>query len=111
MAVIGLQTVFQRSGPPVKADDWTYPSGHAVFVVAFALTAVLISRSAKVLALISGLVVLVSASRLVLGEHYLVDVVAGIAATTGIGLLAAAALRIPVIGRTPYPAAGRRPGR
>jgi undecaprenyl-diphosphatase len=37
---------------------------------------------------------LVCASRVVLAEHWLVDVVAGVVATVGVGLVAAAALRI-----------------
>ena len=92
--------MFQRPGPPVTATDWTYPSGHAVVVTAAALTTVLmsrmLSRSWRVLVVSTavGAVPLVSASRVLSGEHYLVDVVAAVAVTVGVGLLVAAVLRL-----------------
>ncbi|MEO3748201.1 phosphatase PAP2 family protein [Plantactinospora sp. B5E13] len=95
-----LQVVFQRPGPPVAAADWTYPSGHAVVVTAAALTAVLLAWRLgpgwrrPVLTVAVGAVLLVSASRVLLGEHYLIDVVAAVTATTGVGLLLASVLRL-----------------
>lgn len=94
-----LQVVFQRPGPPVTAADWTYPSGHAV-VTAAALTAVLLAWPLgpgwrrPVLTVAVGAVLLVSASRVLLGEHYLIDVVAAVTATAGVGLLLATMLRL-----------------
>ncbi|MEE6263062.1 phosphatase PAP2 family protein [Plantactinospora sonchi] len=95
-----LQVVFQRPGPPVAAADWTYPSGHAVVVTAAALTAVLLAWPLStrwrrpVLTIGVGAVLLVSASRVLLGEHYLIDVVAAVTATAGVGLLLATVLRL-----------------
>ncbi|MBF9132354.1 phosphatase PAP2 family protein [Plantactinospora sp. S1510] len=95
-----LQAVFQRPGPPVVATDWTYPSGHAVVVTAAALTTVLVSRPLSrgwrvpTAATAVTAVLLVAASRVLLGEHYLIDVVAAVLVTVGVGLLLAAALRL-----------------
>ncbi|MFC6016050.1 phosphatase PAP2 family protein [Plantactinospora solaniradicis] len=100
-----LQAVFQRPGPPVAATDWTYPSGHAVVVTAAALTTVLVSRPltrgwrVPMATTAVTAVLLVSASRVLLGEHYLVDVVAAVVVTVGVGLLLAAALRLWPTGR------------
>jgi membrane-associated phospholipid phosphatase len=99
MSVILAQLVFQRSGPPVTDQDWTYPSGHAVFLTAIAFTVVVAApmRWRRVVAMgAATAVALVAASRLVLGEHYLVDVVAAVLATVGVGVLAATAMRLPV---------------
>lgn len=93
-----LQMVFQRPGPPVVEADWTYPSGHAAIMTAAAFTCVLMCRSSAQrtqVAVPAGLVVVaVSAGRLVLGEHYLIDVVAAVVVTVGVGLLLAAPLKL-----------------
>ena len=101
-ATLLSQAAFRRPGPPVVAQDWTYPSGHAVIVTSLAFTGVMLSwhlrsrwRVAITVAAVSA-VLLASASRMLLGEHYLIDVVAAMVATTGVGLMAAAALRLPV---------------
>jgi membrane-associated phospholipid phosphatase len=102
-----LQGVFQRPGPPLVATDWTYPSGHAVVVTAAALSTVVLSRTLSrrwripLVSTAVGAVLVVSASRVLLGEHYLVDAVAAMAVTVGVGLLVATALRL-------WPAPGGR---
>lgn len=98
LATILLQLVFQRPGPAVAGQDWTYPSGHIVVLTAFGLTAIMVSRSlppvwrSTVTGGVAVVIVLVSASRVALGEHYLVDVAAAVAATVGVGMLAAVLL-------------------
>ncbi|WP_433328589.1 phosphatase PAP2 family protein [Spirillospora sp. CA-294931] len=99
LGTLVLQTVFQRSGPPVTEQDWTYPSGHVVVMTALGFTAVMIARRLPPLwrgVVVPGaavMIALVGASRVVLGEHYLVDVVAALVATAGVGLLASAVFR------------------
>ena len=99
-ATVFLQMVFVRPGPPQTDQDWTYPSGHVVVITALACTAVLAARSVPgfrprpALALAGGAVLLVAASRVVLAEHWLLDVAGAAAATTGVGLIAAFALRL-----------------
>lgn len=91
MTVVLLQVVYQRPGPSVSAQDWTYPSGHAVVITAAAVTTIAASRSLDsswrtAIAILSVAGVLaVSASRVALGEHYLIDVVMGVMATVGRG--------------------------
>ncbi len=99
-ATVFLQVVFRRPGPPQTDQDWTYPSGHVIVITALACTAVLAARSVPglrprpVLALAGAAVLLVAASRVVLAEHWLLDVAGAAAATTGIGLIAAFAVRL-----------------
>ncbi|WP_158581669.1 phosphatase PAP2 family protein [Actinomadura spongiicola] len=100
LATVALQAAFQRSGPPVTAQDWTYPSGHVTILGALAFTALMVSMEltarwrTTVLAVGVTTLVAVSASRVTLGEHYLIDVVGAVLATVGVGLLAAAALNL-----------------
>ncbi|MFG1793667.1 phosphatase PAP2 family protein [Nocardia sp. NPDC049149] len=99
-STVVLQTVFQRPGPAVTDQDWTYPSGHIVLLAALGGTAVLLSRSLSATwrnAVAGSLIVmigLVAASRMTLGEHWLIDVVAALVVTVGSGLVAAIALRL-----------------
>ncbi|WP_135821492.1 phosphatase PAP2 family protein [Halostella litorea] len=77
----------------VSADGYGFPSGHAVGSAAvwgaLALWSDVGTRRQR-FAAAGGLVVLISLSRLVLGVHYLVDVVAGVA--VGAAYLAAVAV-------------------
>lgn len=98
-SVLMLQNVVLRPGPPQQPQLSTYPSGHATIVTAIALTAVVLygvlGPRWRTAAVAAGaiLVVLVSASRVVLAEHWLVDVAGAIVATVGVGMLVLAALR------------------
>lgn len=97
VAVLGLQRLILRPGPPLQPEAGTYPSGHATVAtaaVATALVLVAARASWRRWVLIAGgaSVLLVSASRVVLAEHWLVDVTAGIIATAGAALLAIALL-------------------
>lgn len=102
LATVALQAVFQRPGPPLSTQDWTYPSGHVTVLTALTFTAFVISMyltprwRATVLAGRTAMLVAVAASRMTLGEHYLVDVVAALVATTGVGLFATATLGLPL---------------
>ena len=94
-----LKVLFRRARPSledpfVRLATYSFPSGHAFASTATygALAFVLVSavpraRPALVAAATAVLVTIVAASRVVLGVHYLLDVVAGIAA--GIALLSA----------------------
>ncbi|WP_165969382.1 phosphatase PAP2 family protein [Actinomadura sp. KC06] len=107
LATVALQAAFRRPGPPVTSQDWTYPSGHVTVLAALAFTAFVISLEltaawrATVLAASVTTLAAVSASRVTLGEHYLVDVVAALFATVGAGLLAVAALNLRPRHRVP----------
>ncbi len=57
------------------ADHWSFPSGHTITVVALALALTQIERRGA--ALYGAAALLVMASRIVLDEHYLSDVLAG----------------------------------
>ncbi|MFI0485689.1 phosphatase PAP2 family protein [Actinomadura sp. 9N215] len=100
LATVALQAAFRRPGPPVTSQDWTYPSGHVTVLAALAITAFVISLEltaawrATVLAAGVTTLVAVSASRVTLGEHYLLDVVAALFATIGAGLLTVAVLNL-----------------
>lgn len=99
-SVLLLQDLILRPGPPQQPQAGTYPSGHATVVTAAAFTAFVLcgwlGRTWRLATLITGgtAVLLVSASRVVLAEHWLIDVAAAVVATTGAGLLAAAVLRL-----------------
>ncbi|SDK92969.1 undecaprenyl-diphosphatase [Glycomyces sambucus] len=109
VAAIGLQALFQRSGPAVTDQDWTYPSGHVTLLAAIAFTAAVVSahrsRAGRTAVLATGgaLVAAVAAGRVVSGEHYLIDVVAAAVAVLGIGLLAGAALGLVPNAARPRP--------
>jgi membrane-associated phospholipid phosphatase len=101
-SVLLLQNLILRPGPPQQPQLGTYPSGHATVLTAIVVAAVLLygtlGKAWRRGALIGGgaAIVLVSASRMVLAEHWLIDIVAAIVATTCVGLVAAAALRLPL---------------
>ncbi len=90
--VVGLKHLFGLPRPPTSPrGDLGFPSGHALGSTVFwGGVAVLADRwrPRHRLAVAGVVVVVVSASRVVIGVHYLVDVVAGVAA--GIVLLSAA---------------------
>ena len=95
----GLKEAFRRARPElenpfVRLTTYSFPSGHAFAATATygALALVLASgasrtRGAVVVAAAAVLVVVVAASRVILGVHYLLDVLAGVAA--GLALLSA----------------------
>jgi membrane-associated phospholipid phosphatase len=99
-SVMALQPLILRPGPPLQPQAGTYPSGHATVVTAIVFTAIVLygslGRGWRSVAVVAGgfAVVLVSASRVVLAEHWLVDVVAAAVATVGVGLVAMTALRV-----------------
>lgn len=84
-AIVALKGVFALPRPPagvalVHADGHGFPSGHATAAAAlYGGAAALFARPARRARwlLAGGLVAVVSATRLLLGVHYLVDVLAG----------------------------------
>jgi membrane-associated phospholipid phosphatase len=85
---MSLKYAFQLPRPPgAAADGYGFPSGHALgaTVVYGGLAALVPSRPRQRLALV-GVAVGVAVSRVVIGVHYLVDVVAG--AAVGVAFLA-----------------------
>ena len=90
--VLGLKHFFGLPRPPISPrGDLGFPSGHALGATAFwGGVAVLADRwrPRRRLAAAGVVIVVASASRVLIGVHYLVDVVAGVA--IGIVLLAAA---------------------
>jgi membrane-associated phospholipid phosphatase len=79
----------------VTGHGFGFPSGHALLTTAVYLAAALrlrIGTSSQRLAVATGVVALVSTTRLVLGVHYLVDVLAGVL----VGAILVAALRSTV---------------
>lgn len=105
-SVLLLQELVMRPGPPQQPQTGTYPSGHATVVTAAAVTTLVLygrlGRGWRAAALTAGLasVLLVSASRVILAEHWLIDVAAAIVATAGAGLLAATVLRLSPAARS-----------
>jgi membrane-associated phospholipid phosphatase len=95
-AVATTQMLFQRSGPPGAGQDWTYPSGHATVVTAVAVTAIVLCHRAAprwvrpVLVVEALAVVVTTASRVVLGEHFPTDVLGAVAGVVGVGLVVTA---------------------
>jgi undecaprenyl-diphosphatase len=95
-AVAATQVLFQRSGPPGAGQDWTYPSGHATAVTAVAVTAIVLCHRAAprwvlpVLVVEALVVVVTTASRVVLGEHFPTDVLGAVAGVVGVGLVVTA---------------------
>jgi len=68
-----------------QADYWSFPSGHAATVAALALALYLLwPRGA---ALYAAAALLVAASRVIIGAHYLSDVIAGAAIGAGVAWL------------------------
>ncbi|MFD1633478.1 phosphatase PAP2 family protein [Haloplanus ruber] len=89
---LALKHAFALPRPPgAGADGYGFPSGHAIgsTVVYGALVALLPDRkrSAPLVAAVGTLVALIALSRVVIGVHYLVDVVVGVA--VGLAFLAA----------------------
>jgi len=88
---LALKHAFALPRPPgAGTDGYGFPSGHAIgaTVVYGGLVALLGERRRRRRAVVAAaaLVTLVSLSRIVIGVHYLVDVVAGVA--VGVGFLA-----------------------
>ncbi|GAB3668360.1 phosphatase PAP2 family protein [Halopiger thermotolerans] len=80
---LGLDVLFERVATP---DGYGFPSGHALgSTVVWGGLALVLDRGSlrKRVGIAGAVVLLVSVSRLVLGVHYLVDVVVGI----GVGVL------------------------
>ena len=100
LALTGSVGVAAVVGPAQQPEASTFPSGHATVVTAAVLTALVLwaplGRAWFRGAVAAGgaAALLVCASRVVLAEHWLVDVVAGVVATVAVGLVAAAVLRI-----------------
>jgi membrane-associated phospholipid phosphatase len=89
---LALKHAFALPRPPgAGTDGYGFPSGHALgATVVYGGMAVLVDDRRLSLAA-AGLVVVVAASRVAIGVHYLVDVVAGVVAG---GCFLAAALRL-----------------
>ncbi|MFB6227173.1 MAG: phosphatase PAP2 family protein [Halobacteriales archaeon] len=96
LTITGLKTALGLPRPPeslhvVAEDGYGFPSGHAFgATVGFGLLALVLRtprRSLRV-ALAAAAVLIVSASRVVIGVHYTVDIAAGIA--VGLAYLAVA---------------------
>lgn len=90
----GLKPLFARPRPPAVYQLYTtsifasysFPSGHTT--TAFALATLLARRSPRHSLWLFLLALLIGASRVYLGVHYPLDVIAGIVLGTGIGELA-----------------------
>lgn len=107
-ATLALKHTFALPRPPgAGTDGYGFPSGHALgaTVVYGGLAALFDDR--RLSAAAAGLVVVVAASRVVIGVHYLVDVVVGVA--VGVGYLAAALRLGP--GRSPAAVTADETGR
>lgn len=70
--------LLQRLDPKFRPSLWSFPSQHAACAVAF-MVALVGPASGHILGLVAFAVSEILASRLVLGSHYLSDVLAGIA--------------------------------
>lgn len=91
--------IFLRQRPRAYAE-FSYPSGHVVAIASTGLAVVLLCRwlvpaMTRWAAVAFGLAtVVVALTRLILGVHWLSDTVGAVLGVLGIGLLAAAALRL-----------------
>jgi len=88
---IALKHAFALPRPPgAGTDGFGFPSGHAIgaTVVYGGLAGLLADRHRRLCHGAAALIVVVAASRVVIGVHYLVDVVVGVA--VGVGYLAVA---------------------
>jgi undecaprenyl-diphosphatase len=96
-ATVLLKQVYRRPRPRGN-PGWSFPSGHVTAVTAVSLAVVLLCvwLAARwypaVLLLATLAVALTASSRVVLGVHYLTDVVGAAVGTVGVGLLTAAVL-------------------
>jgi undecaprenyl-diphosphatase len=94
-----FKPIFVRQRPR-DYPDLSYPSGHVVSVASTGLVVVLLCawlwprlvRRATAIAVAA--TVLAAACRVVLGVHWVTDTVGSVLAVTGVGLLAASALRL-----------------
>lgn len=88
---LGLKHAFALPRPPFSAEEgFGFPSGHALGTTVFWGSVALLTRYGtrrRRLSVAAAVVLLVAASRVVLGVHYLVDVVAGVG--VGVAFLAA----------------------
>ncbi len=97
----------------VEETGWSFPSGHVTGTTALAgiLTVVVAYRHSgwrRLAALVAAVaaVMLVAGSRLYLGDHWVVDVLAAVVLSTSVVTIAAAALhKTPITTRSPRPAA------
>ncbi|RZQ61186.1 phosphatase PAP2 family protein [Amycolatopsis suaedae] len=87
-----LQNVFGRPGPPGQPDSFSYPSGHATVAGAVAATAVVVATAwlptwfRPVLATQTLAVLLTMASRVLLTEHYVTDVIGAVLGVAAVAL-------------------------
>lgn len=97
-----LKTVVGRSRPATAMlaheSSRSFPSGHATAATALATTVALVliatglPRRRRLVAVLAAYSVVISASRLVLGVHFLTDVIAGTALGVGVPLAVALAV-------------------
>jgi membrane-associated phospholipid phosphatase len=99
-----FKDVFVRARPRVY-PDYAYPSGHTVSVASVAFTAVVLCAwlARRALPWVIGLAVVMTAvaatCRVLLGVHWLTDVLGAAIGVTGVGLVVALVLRlVPVRG-------------
>jgi undecaprenyl-diphosphatase len=94
-----FKPIFTRQRPRAY-PDLSYPSGHVVSVASTGLAAALVCLwlaprlVRRVVAIAVAATVLSAACRIVLGVHWLTDTIGAALAVTGIGLVAAVALRL-----------------
>jgi PAP2 superfamily len=98
-ATSASKAIFQRP-QPTAPEDWSFPSAHVGIVTSAVFAGVVLCHvfapqwRRLALGVGSGAVVLTALTRMVLGEHYLTDIVGAVVGTVGVSLLAATALRI-----------------
>lgn len=104
-----FKLVYERERPTDDPDfaDFSYPSGHVVSVASVAVTAIVLCawlspRLLRATIVLSVLLVALSATcRVLLGVHWFTDVLGAVLGVTGVGLLAALALRLLPVGAVP----------
>jgi membrane-associated phospholipid phosphatase len=104
-----FKLVYERERPTDDPDyaDFSYPSGHVVSMASVALTAIVLCAwlapwlLRATIALSVLLVALSAACRVLLGVHWLTDVLGAVLGVTGVGLLAALALRLLPVAAAP----------